>query len=169
MSWFKALKPDSLRDLFVHEMKCVYDMEEKQLDALAQLADAATDMELKSQFEQHRIETQEQLRRLEGICQRMGLEVESDTNASARGLAADVKVATSMKGDDATRDAALIMVAQSAEHLEISRYGTMRTWARILGLEDVAELLQRSLDEETAFDKRLTALAESAINIEATH
>lgn len=169
MSWFKALKPESLRDLFVHETKCIYDMEQQQVTSLEKMASTATDPDLKAMFERHLGETREQVRRIETLCERMGITAEADANASARGLVADAQVVMSMRGDDAVRDAALIMAAQSAEHLEIARYGTMRTWAAILGMEDVAALLEQSLEEERAFDRQLTELAESAINVEAAH
>jgi ferritin-like metal-binding protein YciE len=169
MSWFKALKPESLRDLFVHEIKCVYDMEKRQVTSLTKMADAATDPDLIAMFEQHLSETRGQVRRLEAICARLDTTIEADTNASARGVAADADVAMAMGGDDAVRDAALIMAAQSAEHLEIARYGTMRTWATILGMEDVAWLIEQTLEEERAFDHRLTDLATAAVNVEAAH
>ncbi|HYE08189.1 MAG TPA: DUF892 family protein [Planctomycetota bacterium] len=167
MSWFNALKPESLRDAFIHEIKCAYDMEEQQISSLPQFAKAATYPGLQAMFDRHHAESREQLRRLETICERLGEKAEGDTNASARGLVADGKVAMGMGGDDATRDAVLIMCAQSAEHLEIARYGTLRTWARILGEHDIAGLLERSLDEERRFDRELSELAEAAVNVAA--
>ena len=169
MSWFHALKPDSLRDLFVHETKCIYDMEQQQITSLGKMAEAATDPDLRAMFERHLTETRRQVVRLETLCGMLGTKVEADTNSSARGLAADAQVVIAMRGDDAVRDAGLIMAAQSAEHLEIARYGTMRTWASILGMEEAARLLEQTLEEERSFDRELTALAESAINVEAAH
>lgn len=168
MSWFKALKPDSLRELFIHELKTAYDMEQVQLESLEMLAKAATDEELRTLLREHHGETVEQLRRIGMICDQLGTSCDADTNAAARGIAKDAGIVAGMGGDEAVRDAAIILAAQSAEHLEIARYGTLRTWARYLGREEIVGLLQRSLEEEVAFDERLTALAESGINIEAT-
>jgi ferritin-like metal-binding protein YciE len=167
MSWFNALKPESLRDAFIHEVKCAYDMEEQQLKSLVDLEEAATDPELKAMFNRHYLETEQQLQRLVTICGQFGTKAEADTNASARGLVADAKVAVKMGGNDAVRDAVLIMAAQSAEHLEIARYGTLRTWAQILGLNDCVGLLEQSLAEERGFDQQLSDLAEAAVNVEA--
>ena len=130
---------------------------------------AATDGELKTLFDRHLGETRQQIGRLEEVCRLLGETVGSDRNAAARGVGKQAKIAAAMGGDDATRDASLILSAQCAEHLEIAVYGSLKTWAHILGLHEAATILERTLEEERAFDKLLTDLAESAINVHAAH
>jgi ferritin-like metal-binding protein YciE len=168
MSWFTALTAESLHDLFVHELKCLYDIESKQQDKMQKMIESATDPELKELLGRHFEQSRNQVLRLGTIFDRLGLDPEKDTSSAMRGLMADAETVIDMRGDPAVRDAALIAAAQCVEHLEIAKYGTVRTWASFIGHHDVADLLQQTLIEEMDFDKRLTTLAESSINQSAT-
>jgi ferritin-like metal-binding protein YciE len=167
MAWFSTLDLESLNRLFVHKIKCLYDVETRLIDALPKMSAAATDPELKAAFDEHLQETREQLMRLEQVFQRLGADVDRATDSGMKGIITGGEEIIAASGDDAVRDAGLIAAGQAVEHHEIALYGTARTWARYLGLDDVADLLQRSLDEEGSADRKLTALAESGVNAAA--
>lgn len=168
MAWFSTLDLGSLHQAFVHELKCLYDVERRLVDELPALVMAATDLELRAAFDEHLQQTRRQATRLEQVFARLGIPIDRDTDDGMKGLLDECRRVMDAGGDDAVRDAALIGAAQAVEHHEMALYGTLRTWARYLGLHDVAELLQQSLDEEGGADKRLTAIAESGINAQAT-
>lgn len=168
MGWFSTLDLQSLHRAFVHELKSLYDVERRLVDTLPAMVAAAADLELKAAFDEHLQQTVRQASRLEQVFARLGIPADRDTDDGLVGILAEGERVMRADGDDAVRDAALIAAAQQVEHHEMALYGTLRTWARYLGLHDVAELLQESLDEEGAADRRLTALAESGINAQAT-
>lgn len=164
---FGNLKLENLEKLYVDELKDAYDFEHQILDALPKMEEAATHAELQSAFREHRRETENQVRRLEQVFNSLGRDAERKTCKGMKGLIAEGEEYVKARGDDAAIDAALISGAQRVEHYEMAVYGTLRTYARALGHEDQATLLNQSLEEEKAADAKLTRLAESGINVNA--
>jgi ferritin-like metal-binding protein YciE len=162
------MKIASLQTLYVEELKDVYDAEHQLLDALAQMSEAAGSTQLKKAFTQHRQETQGQVQRLEQVFRGLGEEPERKTCEGIKGLLEEGKELLDAEGDRDAIDAALIGAAQKVEHYEMAAYGTLRTFALTLGRRDEAQLLQETLDEESAADEKLTDLAVSGVNAEAT-
>ena len=162
------MKIDNLQKLFVDELKDVYDAEHQILDALPKMTEAASSQELKRAFAQHRAETQGQVRRLEQVFRGLGKEPERKECEGMKGLLEEGKEFIDAEGDKDAIDAALISAAQKVEHYEIATYGTLRTFALTLGRRDEAQLLQETLDEEAAADEKLTDIAVSGVNPEAT-
>lgn len=160
---------DSMETLFIDQMEDLYDAEQRLTKALPLMMNAAHDPLLKAAFDQHLHETQNQIKRLEQAFQMMGYKATSKTCHAMKGLVEEGSEVISAKGDPAVKDAALIAAAQRVEHYEISGYGTARTFAQRIGRDDVAQLLQQTLKEEEATDKKLTQLAESSVNLQAAH
>jgi ferritin-like metal-binding protein YciE len=155
---------DSLQKLFVHELKDLYSAENQILDALPKMAEKASDPELRQAFEKHRSQTEEQVRRLEQIFDSLEHQPGGHKCRGMEGLIEEGEEVMKDAEDDDVRDAGMIAAAQRVEHYEIAAYGTARTYARTLGNEDAARLLQQTLDEEGETDKKLTQLAESRVN-----
>jgi ferritin-like metal-binding protein YciE len=162
-----SLALNSLDDLLVEQMEDLYDAEQRIVKALPKMAGAAHSPALKAAFEQHLRETEAQVSRLEQAFQAMGKSAKSKTCEAMKGLVTEGDEVVGAKGDPAVKDAALIAAAQRVEHYEMAGYGSARTFAQQLGRHDVARLLQQTLDEEGATDKKLTALAERSINPKA--
>ncbi len=158
---------NSLKDLFIHQLEDLYDAEKRLTDALPKMAEAASNEDLKRAFLAHHAQTEQHVHRLEAIFDRLGRIPERETCDAMKGLISEGNDAISAKGDPDVRDAALIAAAQRVEHYEIAGYGTLRTFARQLRMEDIASTLQTTLDEEGDTDKRLTQIAESHINRQA--
>jgi ferritin-like metal-binding protein YciE len=158
---------DSLKDLYIDELKDLYNAENQLLKALPKMAKKASSPDLKAAFEEHLGQTEGQVNRLEKIFKALGEKPTGKTCKAMKGLVEEGKEIIEEDGEDAVLDAALIGAAQKVEHYEIAGYGTARTFASLLGEEDAVELLQKTLDEEGATDKKLTALAESLVNPEA--
>jgi ferritin-like metal-binding protein YciE len=158
---------DTLRDLFMDELRDLYDAEHQILSALPKMEERASDDELKRAFRSHLEETRGQVTRLEQVFEKCGEKPERKTCAAMKGLVAEGEEILKAKGDDDVIDAGLIAAAQRVEHYEIAGYGTLRTLARRLGFEEQARLLQQTLDQEGAADKKLTQIAESRVNVEA--
>jgi ferritin-like metal-binding protein YciE len=162
------MKLESLRELLVHELEDLYDAEGQLVKALPKMAKAAAFPQLRQGFEQHLEQTKEHVNRLEKAFQMLG---EGAKAKKCKGMAGLIKegqeIVKEDDADDATRDAGLISAAQRVEHYEIAAYGTARTYAKTLGESDVANLLQMTLEEEAETDKKLTSIAEGAINVEA--
>jgi ferritin-like metal-binding protein YciE len=160
-------KEKTLNDLFQDTLKDIYFAEKKILTTLPKMAKAAQDPKLKAAFEKHRRETEGQIVRLEKVFGIIGKKPQGKTCAAIMGITDEgAEIIEEYKGTPAL-DAGLLAAAQAVEHYEISRYGTMRTWAEELGMSDAAKLLQQTLDEEEATDEALTALAVSAVNVAA--
>ena len=157
----------NLEALFLHNLKDIYFAEQQIAKAMPALIKAAESQELRSAFETHSRETQDQLRRLEEVFDILG---EKPQGVACEGILGILKegeeVMKAFAGGEAF-EAALIAAAQSIEHYEIARYCTLRAWAKQLGLTDAAELLEESLDEETDTDEILTDIAEEAVNQES--
>jgi ferritin-like metal-binding protein YciE len=162
-----TMEMESLRDLYVDELKDVYNAEKQLLKALPRMARAASHDELRSAFEDHLNVTEEQVRRLETIFDDLGKPARGKKCLGMEGLIAEGKGMMEEDMEPAVLDAALISAAQRVEHYEIAAYGTLRTYARQLGFENHAELLQQTLDEEGQADKLLTQIAESRVNVDA--
>ena len=163
------MKLESLQDLLLHELKDLYSAETQIVKALPKMAKAASSEELRTAFEEHLEETKKQVERLEQIFERLGTSARGKKCKGMEGLLEEGKEIIEEDGEDMVKDAALISAAQHVEHYEIAGYGCARTFASLLGQEEIAELLQETLDEEGAADKKLTEIAESAINVEAAH
>ena len=161
------MEMDSLRDLYVEELKDVLSAEKQLIKALPKMAKAATHAELRSAFEDHLAVTEEQVRRLETIFDDLGKPARGRKCLGMEGLIAEGKEMMQEDIEAEVLDAALISSAQRVEHYEIAAYGTLRTYARTLGLDNHAQLLQQSLDEEGEADKLLTQIAESTVNVDA--
>ncbi|MEX2308933.1 MAG: ferritin-like domain-containing protein [Pirellulales bacterium] len=155
---------NSLEDLFNHELKDLYDAEQRITEALPQLADKAHNPELKRAFEQHLRQTEKHVERLEAVFQHRGHQPERVKCDGIVGLIKEGGNVLSAEGDPDAIDAGLIAAAQKVEHYEIASYGTVRTFARRLGDQYSAELLEQTLDEEKETDHKLTDIAESAVN-----
>jgi ferritin-like metal-binding protein YciE len=167
MSWFSNLELNTLQDLFLAQLKDLYDAEHRLTEAIPKMADAAHSADLKQAFQQHHEETETHVIRLEQIFREMGLEPERETCEAAQGLIAEGEEVINADGSPAVKDAALIAAAQRIEHYEIAGYGTARTFAHQLGHERFAALLQETLDEEGNADKILTEVAEQVVNVNA--
>jgi ferritin-like metal-binding protein YciE len=162
-----AKEPKKLNELFHDTLKDIYFAEKKILSTLPKMAKAAQNEELKAAFEKHRNETEGQLERLEQVFAIIEKKPQGKTCAAIVGITDEgAEIMEEYKGSPAL-DAGLLAAAQAVEHYEISRYGTLKAWAEQLGLDDAAELLQETLDEEEATDEALTEIAKSAINQQA--
>jgi ferritin-like metal-binding protein YciE len=158
---------DSLEDLLHDEIKDMYDAEKQLTKALPKLAKKASNEELREAFEAHLGETQGHIDRLEQIFQLLEMPARGKKCEGMQHLIAEGNEMIAECEDDDTRDAVMIAAAQKAEHYEIASYGTIRTWAAMLGRQDVAAILEESLEEEKAADQKLTSIAESFVNAAA--
>lgn len=161
------MKLRSLQELYVEELKDLYSAESQLLTALPKMAKAASAPQLNKAFKDHLKETEGQVRRLETIFEKLGTSPKGKKCKAMEGLIEEGKETISEDGDPSIKDAALIAAAQRVEHYEMAGYGCARTYARLLGHDDAADLLQETLDEEGSADKKLTKLAETVINIKA--
>lgn len=155
---------ESLDDLFRHQLQDIYYAEKQILKALPMLTDSAASQELKSALQTLQSETQQQVERLEEVFRLEGGEAQGVECPAIDGIIDEAKDVNAEIADAAVLDSALIASAQSVEHYEIARYGTLVAWAEGLGKTSCAPLLRKSLEEEKAADARLTALAEQTIN-----
>jgi ferritin-like metal-binding protein YciE len=158
---------NSLNDLFIEQLQDLYDAENRLTEALPKMRDAATSSELKNAFDMHLQETQGHVRRLEQIFSQLGLAAERQTCPAMKGLIKEGSEAIDAEGDPTVRDAALIAAAQRVEHYEMAGYGSVRAFARKLGLANIADTLQMTLNEEQKADETLTQIAEESVNLVA--
>ena len=155
------MKIESLRDLLEEELKDIYSAEKQLVKAMPKMAKKASSEELRSALEEHLEVTKGQIERLEEVFSVLGQTPKAKTCKAMKGL---LEEATEIMDEDATpavMDAGIIAAAQKVEHYEIASYGTVRTWARLCGEEEAAELLQETLDEEGQADKNLSEIAET--------
>jgi ferritin-like metal-binding protein YciE len=157
----------TMDDLFVHQLQDIYYAEKQLVKALPKMADKATDAQLKQGFLTHLDETKVHVQRLEQVFQMHGVEAKAVDCPAIDGIIEEAEEVTGEVEDKNVLDAALINAAQAAEHYEITRYGSLVSWAKRLGRSDCASVLQKTLDEEKATDKKLTTLAESKVNMRA--
>jgi ferritin-like metal-binding protein YciE len=158
---------DSLKDLYVEQLQDLFSAESQILKALPDMESKARNPELKAAFREHRQVTEEQVKRLETIFDDLGASPKGHHCKGMEGLIKEGQEMIKEDGDANTLDAGLIAAAQRVEHYEIAGYGTVRTFAKQLGHDKHAELLQRTLDEEGETDQKLTKLAENNINRDA--
>src|SRR5438477_720499 len=161
------MKEKKLDDLLHEEIQNLYDAEKQIVRALPKMAKAAASDELREAFENHLEETKEQVIRLEKVFQGLGQTARGKKCHGMQGLLEEGEDIISEFSESPARDAALIAAAQKVEHYEMAAYGSARTFAKILGQEKAAELLEETLEEEKAADEKLTEIAESVINVEA--
>ena len=157
----------TMDDLFVHQLQDIYYAEKQLVKALPKMAEKATDKQLKQGFLTHLEETKTHVQRLEQVFEMHGTQVKAVDCPAIDGINKEADEVTGEVADKAVLDAALINAGQAAEHYEITRYGSLISWAKQLGRNDCASVLQKTLDEEKATDKKLTTLAESRINLRA--
>ena len=161
------MEMESLQALYVEELKDLWSAEHQILKALPRMIKAATHPQLKKAFAKHEKQTRVHVTRLERICKALGESPRGKKCVGMEGLLQEGKDLIKEKPEPDVLDAGLISAAQHVEHYEMAGYGTVRTWARTLGYDSQADLLQSTLDEEQQTDLDLTALAESSVNIEA--
>jgi ferritin-like metal-binding protein YciE len=155
----------TMNDLFVHQLQDIYYAENQLVKALPNMAKKASDPQLKQGFLTHLEETRQHVKRLEEVFKMHGAEIKAIDCPAIDGIIEEADDTASEVEDKAVLDAALINAAQAAEHYEITRYGSLIAWAKQLGRNDCASILQKTLDEEKATDKKLTTLAESRVNL----
>ena len=154
----------NMDDLFVHTLRDIYYAEKQIVQALPEMIEKAKDPGLKQGFEAHLGETKNHVKRLEQVFKMHGVEAKGVECPAIDGIIEEADEIAGEVDDTKVLDAALIAAAQAVEHYEITRYGTLIAWAKQLGRNDCAALLQQNLDEEKATDKKLTAMAESNVN-----
>jgi ferritin-like metal-binding protein YciE len=162
------MKLDSLKDLYIDELRDLYNAETQLVRALPKMAKGASTPELQTAIEHHLEETKGQVNRLENIFKELGVNPKGKRCRAMEGLIEEGKEVLDAEGEPAVLDAALIAAAQRVEHYEIAGYGCARTFAQLLGDMNAAKLLQETLNEESNADKKLTELAEHMVNAEAT-
>jgi ferritin-like metal-binding protein YciE len=158
---------DSLHDVFVTELNDILDAEQQIVKVMPEMIDHASSPRLKAKFEAHLKQTHDQINRLHQVFTMLGITPTEEECKGMKGILRDGEKVLKAKGNAAAIDAALIAAAQKVEHYEISSYGTLRTYARTLGRNDVADLLQTTLQQESQTDELLTSLAQESINRKA--
>jgi ferritin-like metal-binding protein YciE len=158
---------ETLKDLYIHELKDLYSAENQLIKALPKMAKAATNRQLASGFNQHLEQTKRHAKRLEQILKSHDESTRGPKCEGMEGLIAEGDKMAKEDAEDEVRDAGLIAAAQRVEHYEIAGYGCARTYAQLLGDKKGARTLEMTLDEEGATDKKLTKLARSVINLRA--
>ncbi len=158
---------ETFKELFEETLKDIYYAEKAILKALPKMAKKASSKKLQTAFTKHQKETEKQVDRLEQVFELLGKRASGKKCPAIDGIIEEGEEVMKEAKDDTIRDAAMLAAAQSVEHYEISRYGTLVAWAEKMGMSDAAELLQATLDEEKATDEALTGLAESEINVDA--
>lgn len=160
------MKANSLRELYVGELRDLYDAEHQIIKALPKMISKVSSEELKNALSEHLDITRQQAERLEQIFENMGEKAKAEKCDGMEGVIKERNELLKDTEDDDVRDAAIISAAQKVEHYEMAGYGTARTWASLLGEDEAADLLEQTLDEEKEADQKLTDIAD-AINVEA--
>jgi ferritin-like metal-binding protein YciE len=163
------MKLNNLNDLFVHELKDIYNAEKQITKALPKMMKEASNPQLKKAFEMHLGETEKQIERLEQVFESIGMKPSGDKCKAMEGIIKEAQDMMSENADPDVMDAALIASAQRVEHYEIAGYGTLCTYAKQLGHKEALQLLHTTLEEEKATDLKLTDIAESKVNVKAEH
>ena len=162
-----VMQLETLKDLYIHELKDLHNAEKQLTKALPKMAKAASNEQLAKGFKDHLEQTEEHVNRLERILESLDQSTRGRKCKGMEGLIEEGSEMIEEDAEDEVRDAGLIAAAQRVEHYEIAGYGCVRTYAELLGDNKGAELLQQTLDEEGATDKKLTELAKTLINIRA--
>ena len=163
------MKVNSLHDLYLEQLKDLYDAEHQLIKALPKMAKASSSAELRKAFEEHLEKTKEHARRIETIFESMGENAKGQKCKAMEGLVEEGSELISEDADDAIRDAGLIGAAQRVEHYEIAAYGTMQAYAMHLGHTEAARMLQATLQEEGSADRKLSEVALHSMRMEAGH
>ncbi|MGH9377683.1 MAG: ferritin-like domain-containing protein [Terriglobia bacterium] len=161
------MKYETLKDLYLDELRDIYDAENEIVKALPKMADAAASPQLRAAFEHHLQETKQHVTRLEQVFQGMGEKPKAKKCDGVRGILQEGEDLIGEKGDRAVRDAGLIAGAQRVEHYEMAVYGSLRTWAGQLANSRAVELLSETLNEEKEADHKLTEIAAGSVNKQA--
>lgn len=157
----------TLNDLFIDTLKDIYFAEKQIVRALPKMAKAAQSDKLRAAFEKHQQETEGQIERLEQIFEICGKPARGKTCEAIQGIIEEGKEIMDDYEETPALDAGLLAAAQAVEHYEISRYGTLKSWAAKLGMRDAVQLIDKTLAEEKKTDELLTKIAETAVNAEA--
>jgi ferritin-like metal-binding protein YciE len=157
----------TMDDLFLHTLQDIYYAENKIVKSLPEMIDNATDAQLKQSLQAHLGETEGHVKRLEQVFQLMGKKPKSVDCPAIDGIIDEAEEVTGEVEDKDVLDAAIIAAGQAVEHYEITRYGSLIAWAKRLGRNDAARLLEQTLNEEKAADRKLTTIAESKVNLRA--
>jgi ferritin-like metal-binding protein YciE len=157
----------TMDDLFVHQLRDIYYAENQILKALPEMIEKATDPQLKQAFQSHLGETKGHVQRVEQVFKMHGVDVKGVDCPAIDGIIEEAEEVAGEVDDKQVLDAALIAAAQAVEHYEMTRYGTLVAWAKQLGRNDCAAVLQKNLDEEKAADKKLNDIAERSVNRKA--
>jgi ferritin-like metal-binding protein YciE len=161
------MKLDTLEKLYVSELRDLYNAENQLLKALPKMAEGASSEELKDGFDKHLEQTKGHVRRLEQIFEALGENPKGKTCQAMKGIIEEESEILEEDGEESVLDAGIIVAAQKVEHYEMAGYGSVRTFAHLLGQNKAAELLQTTLDEESETNEILNKLAESVVNPEA--
>jgi ferritin-like metal-binding protein YciE len=161
------MKIENLNDLFLHTLQDIYFAEKQIVKALPKMMKKTDSPELSKAFESHLAETEVQVTRLEQVFEMLGQKPKATKCPAIEGIIEEANELISDIQDPDTRDAGMIAAAQAVEHYEITRYGTLISWAELLGMQDAAKVLGQTLKEEYGADQKLTKLAESRLNKEA--
>lgn len=161
------MKLDTLQKLYTDELRDLYNAENQLVKALPKMAKAASSEDLKDAFEKHLEQTKRHVERLEQVFEELGERPKGKTCRAMKGLIEEGSEILKEDGEDSVIDAGIIVAAQKVEHYEIAGYGSVRTFAHLLGQNKAAELLQTTLDEESETNQVLNRLAESIVNPEA--
>jgi ferritin-like metal-binding protein YciE len=166
MGWFSD-DIETMEHLFVHSLQDIYYAEQRIEKALPDMIEKASDAELRRAFQTHLRQTKAQIKRLDRVFKRLKRTPQAHKCPAIDGILDEASEIAGDVGDQVVLNAALIAAAQAVEHYEISRYGTLRTWAEELGMDDAVALLEATLKEEKATDEALTEIAEDVVNQEA--
>ncbi len=158
---------ETFDELFVHQLQDIYYAEQQLVKALPKMVEKATSAQLKQAFQSHLMETKGHVSRVEQVFKMHGAEVKAVDCPAIDGILKEANEVAGEIDDKEVLDAALIAAAQAVEHYEMTKYGTLVAWAKQLGRDDCASVLEQNLNEEKAADKKLTSLAESGINRKA--
>ena len=161
------MKLDTLKTLYIEELRDLYNAESQLLKALPKMAKGASSEDLKDAFEKHLEQTKSHVERLEEVFQEIGETPKGKTCKAMKGLIEEGSEILKEDGEESVIDAGIIVAAQKVEHYEIASYGSVRTFAQLLGKDRSAELLQTTLDEESETNETLNQLAEEIVNPEA--
>jgi ferritin-like metal-binding protein YciE len=161
-----SMKLENLEQLFLQELRDLYDAEDQITEALPKMIEAAHYPQLKNALQDHLNVTRQQIERLDQVFDILGEDASGQTCKGMKGVIKEGDEIISQGGDNATVDAGIISAAQRVEHYEMAGYATVRTYAELLGQQQIANLLQQTLDEEKEADEKLTEIARS-VNIEA--
>ena len=167
LQWRMAMPVKTINDLFLNTLKDIYYAEKQIYKSLPKMVKGAGSPELKAAFEKHRVETEGQIERIEKVFEGCGVAARSIRCEAMDGILAEAKEVMEEIEDAEVRDAGILAAAQTVEHYEIARYGTLIAWADQLGMKQASQLLRQTLDEERKTDQALTQLAEKTINHKA--